>query len=426
MKNSDLQKVRPVPDKNLTLEMSEKVAFVKPNNFEIFKACVDNLTGKDKIAKVVLYFVRLLDSVNKIHGLGNPEVARAFKSSYRLDSNNNNKLKTKLNSEISSSLSSSLQIQTSLSEKTGIDFNIFKHASPIYIIPLLSKILAKPYGGIYKAKIHRFLLILLAFITKKLSGLLVSLSIYRHLLVTGYLPFKIWKFSNHIRHSIKLLTDKSKFTSPAVRLHNVLNYWTTIDMITQITDFWYDIAYDLILAFKLKILLHGNEGNNFTNALFAWAEDSELYGWMASILLGLNRDWNNWNLLKDKESKIILNQKVKARTIRIVGDLQRKDKFNDLTKEIADFETDSSVYQVKLDEIHTDMTRIKINSVRLFCDMIFDAKYIFGWNMYIPLHISIGITSGVLGFCNVWRQQRDRLEKEAIAAAISRAELDGL
>lgn len=72
-------------------------------------------------------------------------------------------------------------------------------------------------------------------------------------------------------------------------------------------------------------------------------------------------------------------------------------------------------YFSRLAKINHDKTTILINSVRLTCDLLFDAKYIMHWNMYRPLHVALGLASGTLGFVNCWRGQRERLVAEALA-----------
>jgi hypothetical protein len=400
----------PIPATEMTAlqNANQRQALVKkPSNFEIFQACVNDLTGKDKLAKLVQYFIRFITSIHNVHGLGNPKTARSFKSSLIL------------NNASDESLSFNDNVKT---EK------IINTSSITYILPLISRLLFKSSSILSNFKLQKLLLILLAFITNKLSGLLNGLNIYRHLLRAGTIPFRVWKFSHHIRHSLKILLDRSKLDGAAVRLEKVLQYWTTKDMISQIANFWYAISDEILLIFRFNILNNeAKNGSRLSNALFLWAENNELYAWMATILLGLSNDWNKWLTLKDKESRIILNQKVKARTKRIVGDLKRQNQNRisspdivdnientDYDEDIEEFDT---LYKNQLDIIHNDMNTIYINSIRLSCDLVFDAKYIFHWNMYTPLHVSLGFASGCLGLVNVWRSQHDRLLKEAILKA---------
>lgn len=406
---SFLQPVLPAPTAEMqTIEHIPRQLRVKnPSNFEIFHACVNDLTGKDKLAKIAQYFLRLMTSANNIHGLGNPKIARSF-------------VTTKSET-------------LSIDDSTVIDSDasaIINTTSITYMLPLIAKLLSKSSTLLSKSKIQKMILLVLAFFTKKLSGLLEGLNIYRHLLRAGTIPFRVWKFTNHIRYSLNILLDKSKLDGPAFRLEKVVQYWTTKDMISQIANFWYAISDEILLIYRFKILLHGPNNGKYSNALFAWAEDHELYSWMATILLGLNNDWNKWLVLKSKESRIILNEKVKARTKRIVGNLKLKssntsgnnNRISSPDIENTDYDEDDdnefdSLYHNQLMKIHHEMRTVYINSIRLSCDMIFDAKYIFHWDMYPPLHLSLAFTSGCLGLVNVWRSQRDRLLKEAIAKA---------
>lgn len=347
-----------VPNNSTVATMSYK----KPSNFEIFNACINDLTGKDKIAKSIQYLLRLLTSVNEIHGLGNPKVSRSMKSEFLL---------------------SSTDIVPSI--KTGS--------------PLLSKT-------------NRLLLILLAFLVKRFSSFLNGVSVFRHLLRFGSLPLRFYKFFNHLKHTLKTLMDNSDTTTP-IKLQKILNYWTSKDMLSQILNFWYALSDELLLIFRFNLLLR-NKDSTFNNRLFAWAEDHELYSWLGLILFGLNNDFNNFINLREQESKIKLNQKVKSRTKKIVNDLKNKNKIQRGESPSDLFGSDNDQNEMEeLLKIDKEITRIKINSVRLFCDLIFDSKYVFNINMYKPLHISFGFISGLLGLYNVWRQQRDRLENDA-------------
>lgn len=393
--------------------ISDKLNVKPPSNFEIFHACVNDLTGKDKIAKVVLYSIRLLTTINDIHGLGNPRIARSIKSAKLMEKTIDKQSDIILDDSVPTTTKSSL-----------LSSSILNLSSINYILPIISRFLIKSSTLISKSKLQRCLLLLLAFLVNKLSDLMNGLSIYRHLLRAGTIPFRIWKFSNHIRYTLNILLDRSKFDSMAIKLEKILKYWTSKDLISQIANFWYAISDEILLIFRFKLLLEGKHGGNkFSKALFTWAEDHELYSWMATILLGLNNDWNKLLLLKDKESKIILNQKVRARTKRIVGDFKRKNGVLQSLDLEDDYEL-NSIYLKKLEETRKDIKTVEINSIRLLCDLIFDAKYIFHLNMNKIFHVSLGVSSGCLGLYNVWRQQRERLHKEAIDKAKAELELE--
>lgn len=360
----------------------------EPSAFEIFNACVNDLTGKDKLAKLTQYGIRLIGAVHDIHGFGNSRV----KEKYR-------------NLEL-------------------VDNAVKNGDSPISNGSQLRLILSQTATVFKGHRLKRLLYLFLAYLTRKLAGLLNGLNIYRHLLRAGTVPFRVWKFANHIKHSIKILLDESKSDGQAVKLEKVLQYWTTRDMVSQMCNFWYALSDEILLIFRFGLLLRGKQGGfGFADALFSWAEDHELYSWMALIILGLQKDWNKWLHLKNEESRIILNQKVKARTRRIVGDMQRQRgnklgspdvDFEDYERVEEEFEYDHGYFS-RLAKINHDKTTILINSVRLTCDLLFDAKYIMHWNMYRPLHVALGLASGTLGFVNCWRGQRERLVAEALA-----------
>ena len=389
------------------------------SGFEVFNACVNDLTGKDKLAKTIQYGIRTIAAIHEVNGLGNPRVAKHL----GMDTNGNI-VRPVLNEQ------KLIEVVESVDSN---DNSETKFNSISTIITLFSKILTK-YAKIMSQKsIYRGFVIIIAYITNKLSSLLQGLNIYRHLLRAGTIPFRIWKFSNHIKWSLKILLDRTSLDGPAVKMETVIKYWTSKDLISQMINFWYAISDEILLLYRFKFLLNGNSNgkDSFSNSLFQFAEDHELYSWMGSILLGLNNDWNKWILLKDKESKIILNKKVKARTRRIVSDIKKNnsneittttkrnespdfDKYDNEDTEIAGEEEMyyDEMYYDELSEIKRDKTTVKINAIRLTCDMIFDAKYIFHWNMYKPLHVVLGLTSGSLGLYNVWRQKRYELENK--------------
>lgn len=400
-----------------------------PSNFEVLQACVNDLTGKDKLAKIVLYAIRLLTTVHSVHGMGNPAVARKIRSANILERKTPDQHADFVLNESQKTPTSIMT--TSATADSIMNFSAFRPA-----LTLVAKLLLRSSNALSTTRLERGLLLLLAFLVDKLSDLMAGLSVYRHLLRAGTIPFRVWKFSNHIRYSLQILLDQSKLDGPATRIQRVLNYWTTKDMISQMANFWYAVTDEILLIFRFNLLLNGSKGGGkLTSALYSWAEDHELYSWMATILLGLHNDWNTWVLLKDEQSRIILNQKVRARTRRIVSNLKRnksmahsgefenEDDVNTEEEETADgVFAPSSIYVDQLEENRKNLTIVQIDAVRLFCDLVFDAQYIFQWNMYKPFHVSLGLLSGSLGFYKVWRQQKERLAREAIIAAEAEAE----
>lgn len=414
-----LKYTAPKPHATMSAENTslKHMAVKKPSNFEVFNACVNNLTGKDKLAKTLQYSLRFLAAVNEVHGLGNPQIARSVRSSQIVDEGDR---------ETALAPDNGGKVWVDGTGRSGAS------ASGKYMLGLLTRLFVKYTKVVSKTSLQRMVLLFLAFLTSKMSNLLNGLNVYRHLLRAGTIPFRVWKFTNHIRYSLEILLNRTDLDSPAVKMEKVLQYWTSKDMISQVANFWYAVSDELLLVYRFKLLLTKKDGGSeVSDALFAWAEDHELYSWMATILLGLNNDWNKWVSLREKKSRIILNEKVKARTKRIVGTLRRQ-KHRAGTPELCDFSNSTdelddvselneldAVSKDRLAEIETQMTTVRINAVRLTCDLVFDAKYIFHWNMYKPLHVSLGLVSGCLGLVNVWRQQRDRLTNEALAAARS-------
>ncbi|GMM45012.1 Pex25 protein [Pichia kluyveri] len=415
-----LKEVVPAPyEGEIAKNNGKRLTKRQVSGFEVFNACVNDLTGKDKLAKTIQYGIRTIAAIHEVNGLGNPSVAKHLGMDI-----NGNIVRPVLNGQ------KLIEVVESVDSN---DNNETKFSSISTIITLFSKILTK-YAKIMSQKsIHRGFVIMVAYITNKLSSLLQGLNIYRHLLRAGTIPFRIWKFSNHIKWSLKILLDRTSIDGPAVKMETVIKYWTSKDLISQMINFWYAISDEILLLYRFKFLLNGNSNgkDSFSNSLFQFAEDHELYSWMGSILLGLNNDWNKWILLKDKESRIILNKKVKARTRRIVSDIKKNnsneittttkrnespdfDKYDNEDTEIAGEEEMyyDEMYYDELSEVKRDKTTVKINAIRLTCDMIFDAKYIFHWNMYKPLHVVLGLTSGSLGLYNVWRQKRYELENK--------------
>lgn len=389
--------------------------------FEVFNACVSDLTGKDKIAKTVQYALRLLVAIHDTHGLGNRKVAERFLFKEKVQPIIDD---VQVGIRTGSDSIDRGQVQPHVAYKV--------ETSPILLLgrllPVFTKILGKYACLLSVDGIHKSALLLLAYVTKKLSSLLDGLNIYRHLLRAGTIPFRVWKFTNHIKYSLRVLLDSQSMDGHAVRIEKVIKYWTSKDMISQMVNFWYAISDELLLLFRFKILLEGKgKGSAFSNALFTWAEDHELYSWMGSILLGLNNDWGKWMALKEKESRIILNRKVKARTRRIVEDIKRQSQDSGnmetsklITPEVDD-EDDEKImqdhhdrYVDELAEVRDQLYTVKINAIRLSCDMIFDAKYILHWNMYKPLHVTLGLLSGSLGLYNTYRAKRAALEEQQL------------
>lgn len=300
---------------------AKRIAVSTPSPFAVFNACVNDLTGKDKLAKVVQYGIRLLTDV---------------------------------------------------------------------------------YGVCREGRNQGRLVDVLGYLTKRLALLLQGLNIYRHVLRAGTVPFRLWKLVRHLKYSLRVLLDHSKEFSTAMKVEKVVQYWTRREMFSELINLWYALSDEMLLLFRFKLLSREKEGGwKVSEKLFYWAEDHELYSWMALIINGLYNDWKKLAVLKEKETSIILNQRVRARTVKIVNGLH-KGQFQ-LPVDVGD-------ESCQLAEIRREMRTIYINAVRLSCDFLFDGKYIFRWDMYKPLHTSLGLMSGILGVVNTWRNQREKLK----------------
>ncbi|TID26152.1 hypothetical protein CANINC_002847 [Pichia inconspicua] len=305
--------------------VTKRTAVNTPSPFAIFNACVNDLTGKDKLAKVVQYTIRLLNDI---------------------------------------------------------------------------------YTVCVDVKREGRLVDVLAYLTKRLALLLQGLNAYRHMLRAGTMPFRLWKLLCHLRYSLRVLLDKSKANSTAMRVEKVVQYWTRREMFSEFINLWYAFSDEILLLFRFKLLLREKEGGwKMSEKLFYWAEDHELYAWMAIILNGLYNDWKKLAILKEKEASIILNQRVRARTVKIVNGLHGKGQVQ------LPIQVDRGDEVSQLAEVRHEMRTIYINSVRLGCDFLFDGKYVFRWDMYKPLHTSLGFISGILGVVNTWRSQREKLKE---------------
>lgn len=337
-----LNDMSPAPAQE-TPTVTEVAPVVKvPTSMQIWAACLDDLTGKDKLAKMVQYALRMLGAVDNMRTGGNG---------------------TQL-----------VQLSTAVGVLGSCN------------------------------RLGDSLLIIISRLVKKLSGFLNALSAYRQLLRAGTLPFRFHRLISQLKKSFEILTsNKGDY---AVRMNKVTNFWISWDMLSQLINLQYALADETILAFKLNLI-----DNVQYKGLLDIAEDHEVWSWFVMIILGLRKDLQRWNDLSKQEGQLLLNEKVKSQTQRIVQQM----KSNPMPTPV------DLLHRMFVDNVNvTDKIRslwqekhlVLVDAVRLLCDLGYDFPFVARISVsrtLKPLHLLLGVFSGILGFYKVWVAQRDRL-----------------
>lgn len=311
-----------------------------PSNMTIWAACLDDLTGKDKLSKMVQYSLRMLTAID-----ANNQQKRIFMSE-----------------------------------------GVLASRLPVYQLKFIN---------------------VLHLLVKKLSLLLTSLSAYRQILRFGTLPFRFHRLFYQLRESIFILKENCD----TIHINKFINYWINWDMASQLVNLYYALADEAILAFKVGVI----DIKTYKH-LFDLAEDHEVLSWFIMIILNLRKDFIQWQELSNKESQLVLNERIKSQTKRIVNQMQTSSPFPtpiELINKMLFVEEINP--NSKLINIWKQKRIVMVDTVRLLCDLFYDAPFVFRVKVesqWKPLHLLLGVFSGALGFYKVWEAQKERLVLE--------------
>lgn len=343
--SQQLQGIDPEPVKESPRGDVFAVQAQTPSSMQIWVACLDDLTGKDKIAKMVQYSLRMLGAIDTMRdGTNGAKLAR---------------------------------------------------------LTTASRIL----GSIHTLE-DKFMIIISALV-KKLSGFLNALSSYRQLLRAGTLPFRFHRIISQLKQSFKILTTgKGNYT---IKINKITDFWISWDMLSQLINLQYALADETILAFKLNLI-----DNVQYKQLLDIAEDHEVWSWFVMIGMGLRKDFIRWNELSRQESQLVLNEKVKSQTQRIVQQMKTNPMPTPVDLLHKLFVDDVNVTS-KIRSLWDEKRMVLVDAVRLLCDLGYDSPFVFRFRIskaLKPVHLLLGVFSGVLGFYKVWVAQRERLTIE--------------
>lgn len=344
--SQQLHKISPEPVKVLA-DGDLTPAIVKtPSSMAIWVACLDDLTGKDKIAKMVQYSLRMLGAIDNMR-------------------DNDNRM------------------------------NLSRLATVSSII-----------GSIHNLE-DKFMFIISSLV-KKLSGFLSALSAYRQLLRAGTLPFRFHRLISQLKQSFKILTsgEEGNYT---IKINKIMNFWVSWDILSQLINLQYALADETILAFKLNLI-----DSSQYKTLLDIAEDHEVWSWFVMIGLGLRKDLIRWNELTRHETQLVLNEKVKSQTQRIVQQM-KSNPFPTPSDLMHKFFVDDVNVTSKMMQVSFEKQMVLVDAVRLLCDLGYDLPFVMRFRIskaWKPLHLLLGVFSGVLGFYKVWVAQRERLTIE--------------
>ncbi|QPG74747.1 hypothetical protein FOA43_002080 [Brettanomyces nanus] len=218
------------------------------------------------------------------------------------------------------------------------------------------------------------------------QGIIKGLGLYRQILRSLGVPFHLVRLTRMIRSSA-IIVNNSKLGTP-IRTKQLLNYWFNWDVITYLSSFYYAWADESLLLYNLGVLQ-----NHELSHYHKLCSKHELLAWFAITVVGLRNDFAKYDDLLNRENAIKINFQVKERAHRLLS------LSSGSPSTITKFAT---AYSSQLAEISKEKRILMVDIVRLSSDLIYDSVYVFHRPMYQPLHLSLGLASGILGFYKLW------------------------
>lgn len=233
--------------------------------------------------------------------------------------------------------------------------------------------------------------LLTVFLTKQVldrSGdAITAMNNYRQFLWTGGLPFSAYRFYKLVQASaLTLLSGKG---DPNDKLRRALNLWLNWKTMSQLASLYYSFTNDIYFLYKLGVI-HHDEWPRFRH--FCGSNTDK--AWFATIITGLHNNYVEYKRLSREIETASIEYSVKSRAKELKG---------------SESASNQEEYRQKITKLSEARYLVKLDLIRLVCDLIYDAVFVFNKPMYRPLHLLIGIISGSTGLYKICLQERKKL-----------------
>ncbi|KAK6464278.1 hypothetical protein DFJ63DRAFT_317632 [Scheffersomyces coipomensis] len=320
------------------------------SNWDIIWSMLNDIVGKDKMAKIGQYTLRLL-------------------------------------------IYHANQVQTNLSDDDlNIKFINNKFQTRDDYLQLIKQSISQPRDFL------KIIIILLCSIFKmKFSGLITGLSMYRQFLRFGKTPFRIRDLINKFSSNIQYNKD-SKLT---------INYDALVNKKTlgQFFSLYYGINDESLLLFKMKF---------FTNKkLYSIVSRHESLGWYCETWLAMYNCLNNLSALTQQEMDLKIQIQVRNKAKILSKQLLRNSNVNSNSFDFSTGGGSSSDDQEDLrllKEVRFKMNNCYLDVYKNLSDLIFNSYTVFRLKLpFDTLQIWMGISAASLSTIKLYRETKKKL-----------------
>lgn len=315
---------------------------------DVLWAMVNDITGKDKLAKFGQYTLRLL-------------------------------------------LHHSAQTQTYLSDDVvniKLINKTYKETGKIF--DLIVNFLQNPRA------FARVLVILVCSVFKlRFEATVPALGMYRQFLRFGKSPFRIRALFNKVR--------ESSYRDPITNTWKISDKLFSNATLGEVVSLYYSLNDEGLLLYKLKFL------RNPTLRKFVGRHES--YAWYCDSWLALYNAWNNLNRLSQKEIDVKIQIQVKKRARAISKQLLGGTALYSSDLSVSSLEEDSKDAQT-LKEIQFRKTNATLDIYKTISDIVFNSYTVFSIPLHFPtIQIWMGISASLLSSIKLFREKKRLMVK---------------
>ncbi|CDO95238.1 unnamed protein product [Kluyveromyces dobzhanskii CBS 2104] len=245
------------------------------------------------------------------------------------------------------------------------------------------------------------------------KGALVSnqLGFYRQIMRCGGTPFRLHNWYHKF-----LTTFHTSRASPTLHSKSMVWYkhWWNEDTLSEFIDLYYGIMDELMLLHKLKLWSN--------KSMYDWVGRHEALSWYYDIMLGLKKNWEKLQSIRQKEFELKVQYQVRQRALELSSKLNatsslENNKNASLIKQtiFESFKQDNIDLEQemiqKVKKYQYDKRIVKFDLSRLFFDFLADSTDVFSIKTPPGTYAILSLCSGILGFSKLWVQAEETLRE---------------
>ncbi|QEU62061.1 Pex25/Pex27 [Kluyveromyces lactis] len=242
------------------------------------------------------------------------------------------------------------------------------------------------------------------------KGALVSsqLGFYRQIMRCGGTPFRLHHWYQKLIRTFHASQKSSNLHSKGLVWYK--NWWNE-ESLSEFIDLYYGIMDELMLLYKLKLWSN--------KSMYGWVSKHEALSWYYDIILGLKKNWEKLQSIKQQEFELKIQYQVRQRALELSSKLNATPSV-DSTKNTAlikqtifeSFKQDNLDLELevvqKLKNYQYEKRIVKFDLTRLFFDFLADTTDVFSIKTPPGTYAILSLCSGVLGFSKLCIQAKEQ------------------